>query len=481
MTELQNYLSSLRKQGSSSSSLRKQGSILILLLLLTSVMHAQKRQGDVIGTFTATTYKYHGEFSDDLYGYGGVVSLSFNAMDRLWVEARTSLGQYGWRINPTKIAAYPDYFGQGAKLGDNYPGSLTRIEDRNESRITTADVMVGYVLVDNIPAVPFITAGVGLVDFAPSNGSQHSPLPNNIKGEYSTTVASIPLGGGVIIPLSQRVGLTFRGEYRMVVSGALDDLDVGKSRDDLSSFALSLSYKFNEPRRHRKPHDMTREEDRMCLVCHCLMDGGCCCESPRRGRREEVIDEEITIRRPGREPREESMPDMMPPKEVAPDVPPVDKQVDKPSQAAPAAEPPAAEPAPAARKVAFSKSINFVVNTDELDLDDEQTEKNLQELWMYMKGTCEDLQVIIEGHASADGPPERNQELSELRALRIKQWLIDNGISASKIRSAVGRGSSSPKVVEPAPDVAKKMPKDQLEAIRAKNRRIEVVVVRDCK
>ncbi|MFM8771609.1 MAG: OmpA family protein, partial [Candidatus Kapaibacterium sp.] len=102
-------------------------------------------------------------------------------------------------------------------------------------------------------------------------------------------------------------------------------------------------------------------------------------------------------------------------------------------------------------------------------------------LWMYMKGTCEELQVIIEGHASADGPPERNQELSELRALRIKQWLIDNGISESKIRSAVGRGSSSPKVVEPAPDVAKKMPKEQLEAIRAKNRRIEVVVVKDCK
>ncbi|MBU3678530.1 MAG: OmpA family protein [Candidatus Kapabacteria bacterium] len=463
------------------SSLRRQGSILFLLLLITSALHAQKRQGDVIGTFAATTYKYHGEFSDDLYGYGGVVSLSFNAMDRLWVEARTSLGQYAWRINPTKIAAYPDYFGQGATLGDNYPGSLTRIEERNESRITTADVMVGYVLVDNIPAVPFITAGVGLVDFAPSNGSQHSPLPNNIKGEYSTTVASIPLGGGVIIPLSQRVGLTFRGEYRMVFSGALDDLDVGKNRDDLSSFSLSLSYKFNEPRRHRMSREMPHGEPRMCPDCHCLMDGGCCCEAPRRGRREEIVEEEITIRRPGREPREQPAPDIMPQQEEAPAESPVEKPVEKPAEAAPSAQPPAAEPAPATRKVAFSKSINFVVNTDQLDLDDEQTEKNLQELWMYMKNTCEELQVIIEGHASADGPPERNQELSELRAERIKQWLIENGISASKIRSAVGRGSSSPKVLEPAPDVAKKMPKDQLEAIRAKNRRIEVVVVRDCK
>jgi outer membrane protein OmpA-like peptidoglycan-associated protein len=160
---------------------------------------------------------------------------------------------------------------------------------------------------------------------------------------------------------------------------------------------------------------------------------------------------------------------------------PVEKPADKPAEPAPAANDSAPEPAPAMRKVAFSKSINFVVNTDQLDLDDEQTEKNLQELWTYMKESCDQLQVIIEGHASADGPPERNQELSELRANRIKQWLIENGISAGKIRSAVGRGSSSPKVVEPSPEVAKKMSKEQIEVLRSKNRRIEVVVVRDCK
>lgn len=164
---------------------------------------------------------------------------------------------------------------------------------------------------------------------------------------------------------------------------------------------------------------------------------------------------------------------------------PVEKPVEKPAgklgESAPAADAPAPEPVPDVRKVAFSKSINFVVNTDQLDLDDEQTEKNLQELWNYMKQSCDQLQVIIEGHASADGPPERNQELSELRANRIKQWLIENGISAGKIRSAVGRGSSSPKVVEPSLEVAKRMTKEQIEALRSKNRRIEVVVVRDCK
>jgi len=453
----------------------------ILFVLASVVLTAQKRQGDVIGTFSATSYKYHGEFADDLYGYGGVVSLSFNAMDRLWVEARTSLGQYGWRINPTRIAANPDYFGQGASLGDNYPGTLTRIEDRNESRITTADLMVGYVLVDNIPAVPFITAGVGLVDFAPSNASQHSPLPNNIQGEYSTTVASIPLGGGVVFPLSQRVGLTLRGEYRLVFSGYLDDIDINGGRDDLSAFSLSLSYKFNEPRRHRASH----KEPRMCPHCRCVIDDGCCCDDAPRGwgmgrrgapERDMPMDERP---RQDEQPVPERAPEQGAPAEK-PAQKPDDNPAEKPAVAAPVVEPTAPEPTPAARKVAFSKSINFVVNTDQLDLDDVQTEKNLQELWTYMKGACDELQVIIEGHASADGPPERNQELSELRALRIKQWLLDNGISATKIRSAVGRGSTSPKVMEPNAEMAKKMSKEQLEGIRSKNRRIEVVVVKDC-
>jgi outer membrane protein OmpA-like peptidoglycan-associated protein/opacity protein-like surface antigen len=471
MTEVRNYLSSLRMRGS----------ILLILLLVTSAMQAQKRQGDVLGSMSVNSYKYHGEFSDDLFGYGGTVSLSYSAMDRLWVEARTSLGQYGWRINQARITANPDYFGQGAKIGDVYPGTLTKIEERNESRVTTVDLMVGYVLVDNIPAVPYITAGVGLVDFAPSNGSEHSPLPNNIAGEYSTTVASIPLGGGIIFPLSQRVGLSLRGEYRLVFSSNLDDVDLNGMRDDLSSFSIGLTYRFNEPRRHR-PH--RRDEPQMCQRCKCVIDEGCCCELAPRGRR------------PGGERREE--PPMRGPQGAAPaestpeSAPeqPAEKPAEQPAEnpSPKSATPEGAQPAAAdepempatPRKVAFSKSINFVVNTDQLDLDDVQTEKNLQELWNYMKQACDELQVIIEGHASSDGPPERNQELSELRAKRISQWLVDNGISASKIRSAVGRGSTSPKVMEPTGDMAKKMTKEQLEAIRSKNRRIEVVVVRDC-
>jgi outer membrane protein OmpA-like peptidoglycan-associated protein len=132
------------------------------------------------------------------------------------------------------------------------------------------------------------------------------------------------------------------------------------------------------------------------------------------------------------------------------------------------------------KRNSFSKDIRFVLNTDEFDTKQPETEQNLQELLSYMQESCDDLQVMIEGHASADGPPERNRELSKLRAQKVQQWLIDQGVAPTKIRGAMGFGSSMPRVVEPSPAVAKTMSKDQLEAIRRQNRRIEIAVLRDC-
>lgn len=50
----------------------------------------------------------------------------------------------------------------------------------------------------------------------------------------------------------------------------------------------------------------------------------------------------------------------------------------------------------------------------------------------------------IEGHTDWTGTDTYNQGLSERRANSVKQWLIDNGISASRLQ-AVGYGESMPK------------------------------------
>ena len=217
------------------------------VLLTQGVLIAQSQQGDVVGSLSGGVVKYQGELSDDSFGPGAFFSLRYAAMDRLWIEARFGLGEYRWKITDAKLARYPDYFGANAQIGDLYPASITTIEPENESRVTLGDLSVSYVLVDGIPASPFITAGVGVVNFAPSTSESHTQLPNSAAGNYPHTVASIILGGGVQIPVSERVGILLRGEHRFVFSSYLDDISFNGSNDALSTFSIGLTYRFNEP------------------------------------------------------------------------------------------------------------------------------------------------------------------------------------------------------------------------------------------
>ncbi|RPI67616.1 MAG: porin family protein, partial [Ignavibacteriae bacterium] len=204
-------------------------------------------------------------------GPAGFFSLWYAPMDRLALEARFGLGEIGWKISQSDIDRFPEYFGAGARLGDLYPGTQTTIEPTNESRLTTMDLMVHYVLVANIPAVPFISAGVGMINYAPSTAEAHDALPNYAAGVYSGSAFSIPLGGGVRIPLSDRVGLTLRGEYRLVWSKYLDDISANGSNDAVTSASIGLSYQFTDPapsprRRHHHHHHHLRKNEQ-CQCC----------------------------------------------------------------------------------------------------------------------------------------------------------------------------------------------------------------------
>ncbi|MCX6139578.1 MAG: OmpA family protein [Candidatus Kapabacteria bacterium] len=430
-----------------------------LAIVIASPLSAQSKQLDVIGTVTCGINKYHGELADDSFGASGAISLQFAALDRLWVEGRIGLGEYRWKVTDAKIGRYPDYFGAGAKIGDKYPGSLTTIESDNESRVTTFDFLVSYVLVDNIPAVPFITAGVGLVNFAPSNSGEHSALPNNEAGKYPKSVVSIPLGGGLRIPFSRSVGLLLRAEYRLVFSEYLDDVKYDGGNDALTNVSIGLTYRFNNPRPSPKPSHHTNA----CPVCGCGEPGRCCCDTP-----------------PPPPPAPAPAPAPAPPP------PPADTvrvQTPAPPPDTVRIKEPAVEPVvapPSKKRTSFAKDIRFKVNTDEFDFEQPETAKNLNELLTYMQESCDELQVMVEGHASADGPAQRNKDLSELRAQKVRQWLLEQGVPQKKIRGAVGYGSAMPRVKEPTSGQVKKMSKEQLEAIRRQNRRIEVAVLREC-
>ncbi len=123
--------------------------------------------------------------------------------------------------------------------------------------------------------------------------------------------------------------------------------------------------------------------------------------------------------------------------------------------------------------------ILFIVNTDKFNFDVPETALNLAKLLEYIN-QCEGLQVIIEGHASEEGNQKRNQELSEMRAKKVQEWLLQQNVNPSKIAGTVGFGSSQPKIKEPRGAELRKISSDELEKIRKQNRRITVRVTKTC-
>ncbi|HAE39421.1 MAG TPA: hypothetical protein DCG57_12395 [Candidatus Riflebacteria bacterium] len=71
------------------------------------------------------------------------------------------------------------------------------------------------------------------------------------------------------------------------------------------------------------------------------------------------------------------------------------------------------------------------------------------------------IKILVEGHSADDGAGS-NVPLSEDRAKRVKQWLVDSGINPSRIRT-IGYGSSRP------------IASNDNAAGQAKNRRIEIM------
>lgn len=116
----------------------------------------------------------------------------------------------------------------------------------------------------------------------------------------------------------------------------------------------------------------------------------------------------------------------------------------------------------------------FIVNTDEFNTNMPGNMQNLHNI-KTLVNQCPELKVEIQGHASHEGPLARNQELSDMRAAKIKRWLIDQGVDPGKIAGTVGLGVSDDAVIEPVNSTAA-----QLEAARILNRRISVKVIEGC-
>lgn len=243
----------------------------LLVLCLATTAHAQPRAGEVTGILSGGVHKLHGDFVDDVYGPAGFISLLYTPITQLGIEARVGLGKGRWLVTPTMLASHPDYYGPNAQVGDYYPGSLVRIEGENEVRLTTYDLLLHYNLVTDIPAVPFIYAGIGLLDFSPATAEMHEALPNVSAELYTSSAVSIPIGAGVRIPFNEEVGIVFRGEYRLAFTEFLDDVSYNDEDDAITSISVGLTYSFNTP-------PVIEEFELIDTIYHHEHVDVCCCE-----------------------------------------------------------------------------------------------------------------------------------------------------------------------------------------------------------
>lgn len=75
--------------------------------------------------------------------------------------------------------------------------------------------------------------------------------------------------------------------------------------------------------------------------------------------------------------------------------------------------------------------------------------------------------IIVEGHTDSSGTPEHNQELSEVRASTVKQWLEAH------------RGSARWQITTQAWGATKPMASNATPEGRQRNRRVEIIIVRE--
>ena len=119
------------------------------------------------------------------------------------------------------------------------------------------------------------------------------------------------------------------------------------------------------------------------------------------------------------------------------------------------------EPEIALPKTFILENVQFAYNKDEL------SDESYDQLFRVVRilKAYPTVKVEVNGHTDSRGSEERNQQLSQTRANRVKDYLVDQLIEPERITRTVGYGASQP------------VADNDSENGMQQNRRCEVVVV----
>lgn len=154
--------------------------------------------------------------------------------------------------------------------------------------------------------------------------------------------------------------------------------------------------------------------------------------------------------------------------------------------------PPPTRPVPASGAVieaGFAKGkgiadvmgIEFQAGNAQLDYAKATTQPALDSIVTFAQ-SCDQLRFDIIGHTAKDGNANVNQRLSLAQAGSVRNYLLQHGVTATKIDRVLGVGGTQPSVAEPDPGTPeeKAMATDALAAVREQNRRVSIAVITPC-
>lgn len=385
---------------------------LLLLLLSLGTAQAQSVKGRIAFGIDAGGNKYYGNFTDNQFAFHGDAFIRWNIMSWLSLHAAYNAGQLKYKA--TNVSAnYENSFQPG----------IETIGDVNHTRVGGWDLMLSYNVFPEETFVPFVIAGFEALNFEPKNAGDQSLRQVKSDGSepISKNVFAVVAGVGFEMYISEKI--TFGGKVLLHLPGTdyLDDYSdpANDRRDAFLNFGLGFSYYiFAPPIVHKADVDNSdRTTTNITNIYNTIIKYDTV-----------VIRETDTVYK---------------------------------------------------EKIKKGTIYNFpgtlfIVNTDQFNTAVPGNLQNLRNIKTLMN-QCPELKVEIQGHASHEGPAARNQELSDMRARKIKSWLVEQGVNPNKIVSLVGLGVSDDAVHEPTNASA-----SELEAARVLNRRIAVKVVEGC-
>jgi OOP family OmpA-OmpF porin len=111
-------------------------------------------------------------------------------------------------------------------------------------------------------------------------------------------------------------------------------------------------------------------------------------------------------------------------------------------------------------KLVIDKPVVFKTGSSELT---DEGKEALQQVKEFLQSKDYISTMRVEGHTDTDGNAEKNQTLTEQRALAVCKWLVANGVDCKRLLP-VGFGGTKPVAANDSPDG------------KAQNRRIDFVM-----